>query len=218
MPRGDDRGKKKTMENIFFKPWIGEDYETGGIFGKKILVVGESHYCGHCERCGDAANAEECAGFTTDHCIQPLLDGYTAGWTGTFHKFERSLVGHETDLNESRKIWNSVAFYNYIQKAMDGPRTSPDWTDFRDAEAAFFETLDSLRPDVVIVWGVGRMFDNMPGGDRWREGGSLEVGGYAVKNGFYRLDNDREARVLWVYHPSAGYSWDWWYKVIKTEL
>lgn len=218
MPRGDVRGKRKTMENIFFKPWFGEDYETGGIFGKKILVVGESHYCGHCEGCGDVANAEECAEFTTDHCIQPLLEGYTAGWTGTFHKFERSLVGHETDLNESRKIWNSVAFYNYIQKAMDGPRTSPDWTDFRDAEAAFFETLDSLHPDVVIVWGVGRMFDNMPGGDRWREGESLEVDGYAVKNGFYRLDNDREARVLWVYHPSAGYSWDWWYKVIKTEL
>lgn len=149
MPRGDDRGKRKTMENIFFKPWIGEDYETGGIFGKKILVVGESHYCGHCERCGDVANAEECAEFTTNHCIQPLLDGYTAGWTGTFHKFERSLVGHETDLNESRKIWNSVAFYNYIQKAMDGPRTSPDWTDFRDAEAAFLRHSTHCIPTLL---------------------------------------------------------------------
>lgn len=206
------------MENVFFKPWVGKDYESGGIFKKKILVVGESHYCGDCPECGNLTEASGCSNFTTEHCIVPLLDGYKAGWTGTFHKFERSLVGHETDLQESRKIWNSVAFYNYIQKALSGPRMSPAWADFRDAETAFFETLDTLKPDLVIVWGVGRMFDNMPGGERWRNGETLTVDGYTVKNGYYRFGNEEETRVLWIYHPSAGYSWDWWYKVINTEL
>lgn len=28
----------------------------------------------------------------------------------------------------------------------------------------------------------------------------------------------QEAKTLWVYHPSAGYSWDWWHKIIKIGL
>lgn len=33
------------MDRPYFEPWIGENYENGGIFGKKILVLGDSHYC-----------------------------------------------------------------------------------------------------------------------------------------------------------------------------
>jgi hypothetical protein len=33
------------MEHVFFKPWKGTDYESGGIFRKKILAIGESFYC-----------------------------------------------------------------------------------------------------------------------------------------------------------------------------
>lgn len=31
------------MKNVRFKPWIGENYNSGGVLGKKILVIGESH-------------------------------------------------------------------------------------------------------------------------------------------------------------------------------
>ena len=206
------------MKNVFFKPWVGEDYKTGGIFGKKILVLGEAHVCGGCDACGKVENAEECADFTSANCVEALLSREIAPWTGAFHKFERSLVDHDTDLAESREIWNSVAFYNYIQRAMDESRKSPEWVDFRNSEEAFFEVLDELKPDLIIVWGVTRMYDNLPGGDRWREGTALEIDDYNVKNGYYRLSNGKETRVLWVYHPSAGYSWDWWHKVIATEL
>lgn len=206
------------MKNVFFKPWVGEDYPSGGIFGKRILILGEAHLCGGCHNCGKVENAEECADFTSTNCIDVLLSGETASWTPTFRKFERSLVNHPTDLEDSRKIWNSVAFYNYIQRAMDGSRKSPEWVDFRNSEDAFFEVIDELKPDLIIVWGVTRMYDSLPGGDRWCEREPLEIDGYPVKNSFYRLSNGNEARVLWVYHPSAGYSWDWWHKVIKTEL
>ena len=30
--------------NIFFQPFVGKDYADGGIFGKRIMVLGESHY------------------------------------------------------------------------------------------------------------------------------------------------------------------------------
>ena len=38
---------------VFFHPWVGSDYFSGGIFGKRIMVLGESHYCAEaCEKCG----------------------------------------------------------------------------------------------------------------------------------------------------------------------
>ena len=33
------------MELKYFKPWVGKNYKTGGIFnGKKVMILGESHY------------------------------------------------------------------------------------------------------------------------------------------------------------------------------
>ena len=33
------------MEHVFFKPWVGKNYQKRGFNGKKILVIGESFYC-----------------------------------------------------------------------------------------------------------------------------------------------------------------------------
>ena len=107
------------MRKVFFKPWIGTYYHYGGIFGKKILILGEAHICGGCEKCGIEENSDECADFTTTQCMDVIMSGKTERWTGTFRKFEKSLVGHDTDLEESKKIWNSVSFYNYVQKSTD---------------------------------------------------------------------------------------------------
>ena len=39
------------MEKINFLPWIGKHYSTTGFAGKRILALGESHYC---EKASDA--------------------------------------------------------------------------------------------------------------------------------------------------------------------
>ena len=110
--------------NIFFQPFVGKDYANGGIFGKRIMILGESHYCDEeCVDCGDCCLHRECMGFT-----QQVLDDYLnenkerQNWMRTFLKFERSLVGEETDQTMRLKIWNSVVFFNYLQVAMGGPR------------------------------------------------------------------------------------------------
>lgn len=205
------------MGKIFFKPWVGGNYQNGGIFKKRILILGEAHICGGCGDCGKFENADECGDFTTNNCMDVLLSGEKASWTATFRKFEKSLVGHDTSLDESREIWNSVAFYNYVQKSLDGSRKSPEWVDFCNSKDAFFEVLENLRPDLIIVWGVTRMWNNMPSAG-WDEGEAMVIDGYEVKNGWYTLGNRHRVRAIWVYHPSAGYSWDWWNKVIKEVL
>ena len=51
--------------NIFFQPFVGKDYASGGIFGKRIMVLGESHYCDKgCSDCGISRAHPECADFT----------------------------------------------------------------------------------------------------------------------------------------------------------
>lgn len=39
------------MNRPCFEPWVGENYESGGIFCKKILVLGDSHYCSGSKNC-----------------------------------------------------------------------------------------------------------------------------------------------------------------------
>lgn len=208
------------MENVFFKPWIGKDYNSGGIFGKKLLVVGESHYCDKdiCPECGNPEDAGKCANFTTDVVNSYLSEDKKNGrWTSTFKKFEKSMVGDTTPV-ESREIWDSIAFYNFLQRAMNGPRQAGAYADYENSEPAFWDVMEELQPDVMIAWGVTRMYDNMPGGEAWEPEQDIVVDGYHTRNGWYTLKSGNRVRAIWVYHPSAGYSWNWWNKVIKTVL
>lgn len=204
------------MKNVFFKPWIGKNYHNGGIFKKKILVIGESHYCDGCDKCSGDPQTGECSDFT-NNVVQKIVNGDTTRWSGTFRKFERSLVGHDTTPEQSVEIWQSLAFYNYLQVAMNGPREGGDWYDYRQAEASFYDVLNDLRPDLMIVWGVSRMWDNMPS-QGWEAGEEIVVDNYSMKNGWYALPDGSRVRAIWVYHPSVAYSWEWWNKVINNVL
>ena len=51
--------------NIFFLPYIGKYFANGGLFGKLIMILGESHYCdGGCCDCGNCRLYKQCANFT----------------------------------------------------------------------------------------------------------------------------------------------------------
>lgn len=202
---------------VFFHPWVGSDYFSGGIFGKRIMVLGESHYCAEaCEKCGVDFKCK-CNGFTTD-VVKAYLDqdNEREGWMSTYLKFERSLVNHATTPEESVKIWNSLLFYNYLQVAMTGSRQAGTTEQYRAAAGPFFSVLDEYQPDLLIVWGV-RLWNNLPC-ERWEEGSQMKVDGYEVKNGYYNLANGKKVRAICVYHPSVGYSWDYWYRVIMKAM
>ncbi len=204
--------------NIFFQPFVGKDYANGGLFGKRIMILGESHYCDEgCADCGNCSQHRECMGFT-QHVLDDYLneDKERQNWMRTFLKFERSLVGHETDCEESKKIWNSVVFFNYLQVAMGGPREAGTTDQYHQAARAFFEVLDKFQPEYVILWGQ-RLWNNTPS-ERWQEGTDIVVDGKRVTVGFYLLSNGRKVKTMAVNHPSVGYSWDYWHRVIQSFL
>lgn len=202
--------------HLFFKPFIGRDYSDGGIFKKRILIVGESHYCEDaCEDCGKDKTSK-CTRFTIDTVNDYLQFGDTDGWRNTFLKFERSLVGHTTTPEESRRIWQSVAFYNYVQRAMNAARQSPDDMDFKSSAPAFSEVLDALQPDLAIVWG-RRLWERMS--DRqWEPLPDKDIEGYTVESGNYVLDSGKRVLATYVYHPSTGYDWNFWHKIIRLFM
>ena len=206
------------MDSCFFSPRIGKDYARGGIFGKKILALGESHYCGSgCADCGECGKHPECSDFTTNvvnWCLDSSVE--REGWMNTYLKFERSLVGKETTPLESRKIWDSIAFYNFLQVAMGGAREAGTNQQYRAAAEPFMQVLEELQPDVLIVWGV-RLWNNLPNRN-WADGSKVAVDGYEVQNGYYTLPSGKKVKAVCVYHPSVGYDWSFWHKVIVNFI
>lgn len=141
--------------NIFFLPFIGKYYAKGGLFGKRTMILGESHYCdGGCCDCGNCRLCRQCAKFTQD-ILRDFLDERKErqNWMRTFVKFERSLVEKMTDWALRRKKWDSVMFYNCLQVAMTGPRKAGTSAQYKQAVNAFFEVIDKYEPECIIVWG-----------------------------------------------------------------
>lgn len=191
------------FKNVFFKPWVGEHYFTTGFNNKKILILGESHYCGEgCETCG-IVNDNKCESFTTDvieeffHYKQGI--GPHKKWMNTFTKFANVFNGTQITNDEQINFWNSVIFYNYIQIALDGPRISPNEQNFKQSELAFFEILNEYKPDLIIAWGV-RLWDRLPDNGRWAE---VILDGSSDKFYNYPIEN-KEIPSFNIYHPSSS--------------
>ena len=189
------------MENVYFEPWVGENYWEGGIFGKKILVIGNSHYCGHrteCNNCGVDGYCfdEDCSSFTTN-VVNQYLDrdeDEWESWYNTYWKFECALCGYKTDKDDSYDIWNSIAFYNYLQTAVESPYDPGNDEDYENSESAFWEVLEDLHPDYIIMWG-DRVWNQSPS--------------YNGDGEYYELDDGTEISVLGIHHPSWRYfNWE----------
>lgn len=194
------------MYNLTFLPFVGKNYNNGGMFGKRIMVLGDNHY-------GSVPQpniTRDVLGWYLDQNVE------REGWMNTFLKFERSLVNRETTPKDSLEIWNSLLFYNYLQVLLDGPREAGTEQQYKDSAGAFFQVMDRYRPDDIIVWGK-RLWKNLPW-DNWIEGAPVTVDGVEIDNGYYKLNDGQMVRVVCVYHPSVGYSWDYWHKVIMRFM
>lgn len=136
-------------DGVFFRPFVGASYAGGGLFGKRIMVLGESHYCDEgCADCGNCLRHRECMEFTSGVVEQYLDRGVERQrWMQTLLKFERSLVGCETDQAQSQRIWQSVVFYNYLQVAMGGPREAGTAAQYRQAGEALFDVMEKYQPN-----------------------------------------------------------------------
>ena len=221
-------GKKTTltMENrvINFRPFVGKNYATTGFQGKRILILGESHYCkaelaegGRCfPLCKADQMVEDCFSQTEDVLNDFIYNYYGDASQRTFLCFERAFLGKELTQEERENFWESIMFYNYLQFSQPGPRCPIAEEYWGQSEQAFRQLLETYLPDYIISWGV-RLFDGMPG---WGgEASKLIVDGDSTDIWTYTI-NGKSIPMLKVHHPSSptGKCWEYWHKFYKAFL
>ena len=196
----------KSDSKIFFQPWVGTEYKSGGVYGKKVLVLGESHY-------GDSPDSTD---DTIGTIKEFVYEYWGAPYQQTFLCFERALAGRELNQEEREQLWNSIMFYNYFQKSTTGPRTEPDMTAQKESEEAFRELLESYQPDAIIVWGQ-RLYNILPAWDGTES--SIEVDGDSCPVWYYPIKG-KSIPAMRVYHPSApaGKNWELWHQFHKAFI
>lgn len=213
------------MTNIHFRPWVGEKYFSEGFGGKRILVLGESHYCplelaesGRCYPCCRDELMDERCFSQTEGVISDIVYAYNGEpYMQTFLCFERAVMGRPMSQEEREDFWQRVVFYNYVQYAVKASRTAPERELFVKSEPAFKELLEQYMPDYIIVWGV-RLYNNM-----------ADWGGVASK--LYINDSDftdiwtytisgKDIPALKVHHPSfpTGKCWEYWHLFYEKFL
>lgn len=214
---------------VHFLPWIGEQYRDGIYYdkkgemqlgedgkGKKILVLGESHYCAR-EEDGTPDLTRNIIG---DYISPENETQWKEKWEpykNTYTKFERAMGGRPLAVGvEKREFWNHVAFYNYLKKPLVGPRILPNEDDFKISEDAFFTVLNIIEPDYIIVWGI-RLYNNLP--QVGEQGDDLDVDletgeCYSFETWNYKTCKGKKVSVTGIYHPSSSFDWTFWNKVL----
>lgn len=99
---------------------------------------------------------------------------------------------------------------------MNASRKCPTDIMFTEAEQPFWEIIEYLDPDLIIVWGKTRMYDNMPF-DSWKKDDPIKLENVEAYSGWYEL-NDKNIRIIWIAHPSSAFFWSKWHKIIKNEI
>lgn len=195
------------MGKINYKPWVGKNYSTG-FRGKKILVLGESHYDEP-----DTINSGLTQWVIND--IVYNLGGQT--YRATFTCFERAMVGRPLTQKEREEFWESVIFYNYLQFPTEGPRSTPKPEYWNESAEAFVELLETYMPDLIIVWGA-RLYKALP--DLGGKGGEISLkNGDAADYWVYPIKG-KKIPALRIHHPSApsGRNWGYWNMVIDKFI
>jgi len=134
------------MKNAFFEPWVGDNY-SNGFNGKRILALGDSHY--------SKGNEDE-------NFVHNLVEHFIAykrgdtghlGYMNTYTKFANIVLGEKVDKEATIDFWNSIVFYNYVQKSQAGHSISPSEKEYDSSQNAFEEILEEYQPDLIIIWG-----------------------------------------------------------------
>lgn len=195
------------MDTIFFKPWIGQFYGTNSsCFNKKILIVGDSHYCEkNCSDCGDKRYSEQCCNFTEETISDYLSQTNSDSWTKTFTKFMNSLVINKEDYDRNT-AWNSVSFYNFLQIAAgDAPRQTAEYSYLNKKNlTAFIQVIRNLNPDVIITWG-NKVWDSLPNDFGYGQA----VASTIFSQGHFSYPfKEKHITLIGVTHPSSAYKSD----------
>lgn len=149
-----------NIEELKWFPWVGDSYKNNPV---KILIVGESHYDSSNDlddKLGQMINDKE---YTRNiikvwaiHSIedaQKLVPKKINVLTQQpmFANLHRAIGINN---NDTERLWENVAFYNFIQRPMKNlKKDRPSKNDFIKGWKVLFKLLDILTPDYCLFIG-----------------------------------------------------------------
>ena len=205
---------------VFFEPWVGKDYgSTKSIFQKKVLVLGDSHYCEKCETCGNRDLHSGCTQFTQNTIGVYLNPNEHGKWKKTYSTFLNSIFGKGTSLSERTRFFDSVAFYNFLQVSAGDNATSANAYNYYDPKhlAAFYEMLNEVLPDIILLWG-NRVWDVLPndwGDGEAKKGDPIPVRNLAFTQYLTYPFHGTEITLVGTHHPCSGFPSEFYHEVFS---
>lgn len=127
-----------------FEPWIGEKYRSEGLRGVRVLALGESHY---------AEPGLSRPTFTSEIVRECVFEGRAAYFTKVAKMLTGRGAGAYLEDDALRDTWNRIAFYNYVQQMLPGPRVGPSVNMWMEAQQLFPRVVDLLQPQLIVVMG-----------------------------------------------------------------
>jgi hypothetical protein len=199
----------KFLKNAGVKclPFVGGEYQKNGPGGLRVLILGESHY---------NDNGEFGPQFTRE-VMEDILNGVTDPHYAIYTKIATLFSRNLTDrLGHRARFFKTVAFYNFIQSAVSGPRVPPTAEMWKAARGPFEAVLGCLKPELVLVLGV----------KLWKEIKiprkklpPVKLGnGKEAPMGYYTIDRHR-CQFFRINHPSSrGFCYDVWRPALKAAI
>lgn len=215
----DDQFKK--IQSLNWLPWVGKNY-TKQPAGKKLLIVGESHYVPLGEDPDDVySHMDWTRKFVSKEGLK-LTSLYTGNAINPLVcNTERAIFNEKCPTDENKKnLWYSVAFYNLIQRLLTSINTEdrPTEKDFLTGWEVFLKVIDILNPNICLVLGkagfglLGHYLKNNP--TDW----SIRVEIHGQEKIAFLSKNEREIKLIFIRHPSQYFSWTKWAEIINQQV
>ena len=171
--------KAEIKNNVVFNPYVGKDYESNGkkFLGKRVMVIGASHYCEHYTSAAGCSNkcphfgrycfhndnqwyfGEKCERFT-----EIVIERYRTwfggkgekNWFRTFSSFYNSFFMKYPPSHENRKrLLDHIIHTEYLQ-GVEGFNSYINNKNEMQADRNFVEfskVVATYKPEVVLFWG-----------------------------------------------------------------
>jgi hypothetical protein len=138
----------KYTPAVRFHPFVGEAYGSAPFYSGRLLIVGESHH-------DDWDSPPTESDWTIEAVRQGMEEG---GRSRLWDQVPQAVTGEGHSVRTMRDFWNSVAFYNYVQRAMlwkgktGAIRESPPMSEAIRYQGAYLEVLRDLNPTLVLAF------------------------------------------------------------------
>ena len=180
-----ERNVQCAPNTVVFEPYVGNSYRANEAtkFGKRILVVGASHYCYYYERdkgctaacakygkkcdVGDGRNCgEKCellsksvikAYCENDRCVDDKGKEHS-GWKRTFTKFTNAFIEERSSgsrIPANSEVFKHLVDVEYVQGVEGAVHNDTNRVLF-SAERNFEElkkTIRKMKSEIVVLWG-----------------------------------------------------------------